>query len=167
MTPVVSVVKARETVLSPAASLKKDFAAHFLFEVMEGYCTYFATAMTVLARSNNLPARYVEGFLADPQGQGSITLNGTNAHAWTEIYFPELGWVVFDATAQQGQSNNNNNNDNQGNQDPQSDPTPSPSPTPCPRARGCRSSRPCTIRRTSTPRSWLVVANRDGCLPPC
>lgn len=121
------------TIEVPNAPVNQDFAAHFLFELKEGYCTYFATAMTVLARSLGLPARYVEGFLADPQGQGSVTLNGTNAHAWTEIFFPHIGWVVFDATAQPGQNNNqNDNNDNQGNQSPQSDPSPSPSPSPSP-----------------------------------
>ena len=119
------------TIEVPDAPQNQDFAAHFLFEQKEGYCTYFATAMTVLARSIGLPARYVEGFLADPQGQGSVTLNGANAHAWTEIYFPELGWVTFDAAAQPGQDNSGNS-DNQGNQSPEGQPSPSPSPSPSP-----------------------------------
>ena len=34
-----------------------DFASHFLFQTKEGYCTYFATAMTVLARTVGLPSR--------------------------------------------------------------------------------------------------------------
>lgn len=119
------------TIQVPDAPTNQDFAAHFLFEQKEGYCTYFATAMTVLARSIGLPARYMEGFLADPQGQGSVTLNGANAHAWTEIYFPELGWVTFDAAAQPGQDNSSNS-DNQGNQSPKGQPSPSPSPSPSP-----------------------------------
>ena len=38
-----------------------DFVAHFLQE-RQGYCVYYASAMTVLARCVGLPARYVTGF---------------------------------------------------------------------------------------------------------
>ena len=86
-----------------AAPRDLDFTAHFLFESRKGYCTYFATAMTVLARSLGLPSRYVEGFVALPgEGGGPSVLTGQQAHAWTEIYIPALGWVGFDATASTG-----------------------------------------------------------------
>lgn len=76
----------------------RDFVTHFL-ESGEGYCTYFATALTVLLRSAGIPARYVEGFLV-PQVDGSPRreLSGENGHAWTEVYFDGLGWVPLDAT---------------------------------------------------------------------
>lgn len=113
----------------PDAPPTLDFASHFLFDVQAGYCTYFATAMTVLARSLGLPARYVEGFLADPQGAESITLTARNAHAWTEIYMAGLGWVTFDATASDGDGDS----DGSGQPPPQSpDPSPEPSPSPSP-----------------------------------
>jgi transglutaminase-like putative cysteine protease len=114
----------------PDAPENQDFAAHFLFDQPEGYCTYFATAMTVLARSLGLPARYVEGFLADPDGASSVTLTGMNAHAWTEIHIAGLGWVIFDATAADGEGG-----EQEGDQPPdgrQSPPSPSPSPSPSP-----------------------------------
>ncbi|MDD4079934.1 MAG: transglutaminase-like domain-containing protein [Eubacteriales bacterium] len=117
----------RYTLDVPDAPPTLDFASHFLFDIREGYCTYFATAMTVLSRSLGLPARYVEGFLADPQGAESITLTARNAHAWTEIYIQGLGWVTFDATASDG--------DGDGESPPQSpppSPEPSPSPSPSP-----------------------------------
>lgn len=86
-----------------AAPNDLDFTAHFLFESKKGYCTYFATAMTVLARSLGLPSRYVEGFVALPgDGGGPSVLTGQQAHAWTEVFIPALGWVVFDATASTG-----------------------------------------------------------------
>ncbi len=110
----------------PDAPATLDFASHFLFDVKEGYCTYFATAMTVLARSLNLPARYIEGFLADPKGAESVTLTARNAHAWTEIYIAGLGWVTFDATASEG---GEGEGEGQGETPP--DPAP-PSPTPAP-----------------------------------
>jgi hypothetical protein len=82
----------------------------------------------VLARSLGLPARYVEGFLADPGEAGSVTLSGANAHAWTEIYIQGLGWVTFDPTAGDG-------DDSQGGGEqtpPSPPPLPSPSPSPSP-----------------------------------
>ena len=39
----------------------QDFVTYFLYVGKEGYCTYFASAMTVLCRMAGLPARYVEG----------------------------------------------------------------------------------------------------------
>lgn len=44
----------------------QDFVTYFLYVGKEGYCTYFASAMTVLCRMAGLPARYVEGFVAQP-----------------------------------------------------------------------------------------------------
>lgn len=76
-----------------------DFVAWFLLAEQKGYCTYFATAMTVLCRMAGLPARYVEGYIAKPDANGIAHVTGLNAHAWTEVYLNGLGWVTFDATA--------------------------------------------------------------------
>lgn len=75
-----------------------DFTAYFL-ETREGYCVYYATAMTVLARCVGLPARYVQGFALeiDASGDGSrYAATGKTAHAWSEVYFEGIGWVPFD-----------------------------------------------------------------------
>lgn len=75
-----------------------DFVAHFL-DTREGYCVYFATAMTVMARTQGLPARYVEGFISPAAGSGNMySISGKLAHAWVEIYFDGLGWIPFDPT---------------------------------------------------------------------
>ena len=79
-------------------SASLDFVTAFLFGSKEGYCTYFASAMTVLCRMAGLPARYVEGYLAEPDARGEALVTGLNAHAWTEVYFRGFGWVTFDAT---------------------------------------------------------------------
>ena len=76
----------------------QDFVTYFLYVGKEGYCTYFASAMTVLCRMAGLPARYVEGFLAQPDGGGFAYVTAKDAHAWTEVYFEGFGWVPFDAT---------------------------------------------------------------------
>ena len=86
------------------ADPKRDFVEQFL-ENREGYCTYYATAMTVLARCVGLPARYVTGFgmkqNPDKAQKGYVNFNFlvTNecAHAWTEVYLAGIGWVPFDS----------------------------------------------------------------------
>lgn len=75
-----------------------DFVSYFLLKSKEGYCTYFASAMTVLCRMAGLPARYVEGYLAQPEENGVAYVTGRNGHAWTEVYFEGFGWLTFDAT---------------------------------------------------------------------
>jgi hypothetical protein len=79
----------------------EDFVAAFL-QKKQGYCVYFASAMTVLSRCAGLPARYVTGFALknNPLSDAPDAYIATNAtaHAWTEIYFHGIGWVTFDAT---------------------------------------------------------------------
>ncbi len=91
-----------------------DFTAYFLLGEKKGYCTYFATAMTVLCRINGIPARYVTGYLADPDESGTALVQGKHAHAWTEIYLNGLGWLPIDATGSANtpeESGNNPGND--------------------------------------------------------
>lgn len=101
----------------------KDFLDYFLFDSKQGYCTYFATAATVFFRSAGIPARYVEGFAADVNGDNMISSQKTSsernslafdvtqsytqyitairdcdAHAWVEIYQDGYGWVPIEVT---------------------------------------------------------------------
>ncbi|HEY6541187.1 MAG TPA: transglutaminase domain-containing protein [Ktedonobacteraceae bacterium] len=98
-------------------------AVSWLLQTHRGYCTYYATAMTIMARSLGIPARVVSGF---SQGHYDASrhvweVDGTNAHSWVQVYFPAQGWVNFDPTP--GFSLNNTNN-------PQPTPTTGTSPTP-------------------------------------
>ena len=77
---------------------EQDFVSTFLMIEKQGYCTYFASAMTVMCRMVGLPARYVEGFVAYPDAEGLAVVTGEEGHAWTEVYFRGFGWVTFDAT---------------------------------------------------------------------
>lgn len=77
-----------------------DPVAFFLFEQQTGYCDYFASAMTVMARTLGLPARLAVGYLAQPADESGVqTIRQINSHSWTEIYFPEYGWIEFEPTA--------------------------------------------------------------------
>ena len=82
----------------------QDFVEHFL-ETKRGYCTYYASAMAVLARSAGLPSRYVEGFKSDGKKR-DFTLTGENAHAWAEIYIKGIGWLPFDPVTSEETNNN-------------------------------------------------------------
>jgi transglutaminase-like putative cysteine protease len=77
----------------------EDVASEFIFEMDAGYCEYFATTMTVMLRSQGIPARYVVGYSTGQQvGENTYQVRGLNAHAWVEVYFPDVGWVKFDPT---------------------------------------------------------------------
>ncbi|MGV2643766.1 transglutaminase domain-containing protein, partial [Clostridium perfringens] len=79
----------------------RDFTDHFLFDTKEGYCVHFATTMTVLLRSEGIPARYVTGFAPGERVAGTVDryeVAQKNAHAWVEVFFPGQGWVMFDPT---------------------------------------------------------------------
>ncbi len=78
----------------------KDPLAYFLFDRRAGHCEYFATAMTVLLRTQRIPARYVTGFLPGEYNDlgGDYIVRASDAHAWVEVYFPDYGWITFDPT---------------------------------------------------------------------
>jgi transglutaminase-like putative cysteine protease len=63
-----------------------------------GSCRDFAVLFVEAARSLNIGARIVTGYLYNP----NETLVGSNeagtTHAWTEIFVPGAGWIAFDPT---------------------------------------------------------------------
>ncbi|QSG15816.1 DUF3488 and transglutaminase-like domain-containing protein [Halapricum desulfuricans] len=74
-------------------------ASDFVFGMDEGYCEYFATSMVAMLRTQGIPSRYAVGYSTGNQtGENTYTVRGMNAHAWTEVYFPDVGWVKFDPT---------------------------------------------------------------------
>ncbi|MDF2814314.1 MAG: transglutaminase protein, partial [Paenibacillus sp.] len=95
----------------------KDFVDRFLFEIQEGYCDYYSTAMVVMSRSLGIPARWVKGYSSgvnvlttedglgpeqipvDPNGSGDYTVRNSDAHSWAEVYFAGYGWIPFEPTS--------------------------------------------------------------------
>ncbi len=86
------------------ATGSRDGVEDFLFYLKRGHCEYFASALTVMCRHLNVPARYVQGFHASSAGGtgGKFVVRERNAHAWTEVYVPSRGWVIIDATPAAG-----------------------------------------------------------------
>ncbi|MDQ3938530.1 MAG: DUF3488 and transglutaminase-like domain-containing protein [Chloroflexota bacterium] len=65
----------------------------------QGFCQHFASAMVMMLRAQNVPARYVLGYLPGRQrSDGVWEVPRSAAHAWVEVYFPGYGWVQFDPT---------------------------------------------------------------------
>jgi hypothetical protein len=77
-----------------------DGVAHFLFTAKSGFCLYFASAMAVMLRSVDVPARLAVGYLPGEPGArvGEYILRDKHYHAWAQAYFPGYGWVDIEAT---------------------------------------------------------------------
>jgi protein-glutamine gamma-glutamyltransferase len=72
----------------------------FLFEDRIGYCQQFSGAMALLLRMQGVPARVATGFSPGSYNRetGVYRVRDLDAHSWVEVYFPQIGWVVFDPT---------------------------------------------------------------------
>lgn len=84
-----------------------DPLPEFLFDVKEGHCEYFATSMAIMLRTQGIPTRVVNGFLATDYNttSNSFVVKQREAHSWVEVYFPESKmWIPFDPTPSAGTS---------------------------------------------------------------
>ncbi len=71
----------------------------------EGYCEQFAGTYAAMARSLGIPARVAVGFTPgdpDPNDPDRYLVRGRHAHAWPEVWFPDVGWVAFEPTPGRG-----------------------------------------------------------------
>ncbi len=80
---------------------RQDYVDFLLFDSRRGYCSGYATAMVVLARSVGIPARLAAGYAEGEydEERGAFRVRETNSHSWPEVYFPEYGWIEFEPTA--------------------------------------------------------------------
>lgn len=71
----------------------------FLKNRKAGHCQYFATALALLLRAAEIPARVVTGFKGgiETAEQGLLEVQQRHAHAWVEAYL-DGEWVTLDAT---------------------------------------------------------------------
>jgi hypothetical protein len=92
-----------------------DRIEFFLETSKEGFCQHFATSAILMLRSEGIPARYVSGFmidydidysmiqfdksLSDAMAKGRIPVRDSDSHVWIEVYFKDIGWIPFEATA--------------------------------------------------------------------
>jgi len=81
--------------------LARDTVDDFLFGEKRGFCEHFSSAFTFLMRAAGIPARVVTGY----QGGyfngvgGYLVVRQSDAHAWSEVWLENRGWVRVDPTA--------------------------------------------------------------------
>jgi transglutaminase-like putative cysteine protease len=95
----------------------------FLFDYKQGFCNYYASAEVILLRSLGIPARIAVGFAQgqrvvppiqnlppgiSPDASNQIisetstyVVRQKDAHAWPEVFFPGMGWIIFEPTVSQ------------------------------------------------------------------
>ncbi|GLX84904.1 hypothetical protein tloyanaT_11560 [Thalassotalea loyana] len=81
--------------------LTGDRLDQFFFESKAGFCVHYASTFTFLMRAAGIPARMVTGYLGGEyheQGQ-FFSIRQKDAHAWTEVWLENRGWVRIDPTA--------------------------------------------------------------------
>ena len=115
------------TVSPPEPPANQDVVDYVLFETRAGYCEYYASAMAVMLRTLDIPARVVTGFFPPDYdaGVGGYVYREENAHVWVEAYFPGHGWIPFEPTSNRAAPSF-------GEDDPSAPPSASPTPTPTP-----------------------------------
>jgi transglutaminase-like putative cysteine protease len=71
----------------------------FLKNRRTGFCEQFASAMAVLLRTLDIPARVATGFtVGSPVGANTYTVSTDDLHAWVEVPFDRYGWLPFEPT---------------------------------------------------------------------
>ncbi|MEP6484441.1 MAG: DUF3488 and transglutaminase-like domain-containing protein [Rudaea sp.] len=84
-----------------APLLARDSVDDFLFNTQRGFCEHFASSFTFLMRAAGIPSRVVTGY----QGGYNHSVGGywvvrqSDAHAWSEVWLADRGWVRVDPTA--------------------------------------------------------------------
>ncbi len=122
----------------PQPPVGRDPVDWLLFDLREGYCNYYASAMIMMLRTLGIPARMAAGFAQgtwDSDFQ-QYTVRERDAHTWVEVYFPGYGWMEFEPTAAQAPINRGDDTPQfqQPTLTPQMTDTPTVTPTPSPTA---------------------------------
>lgn len=79
-------------------------AVQEFLEVKTGYCVHFASAFAIMARTLDMPARIVVGYLPGTATNESIDdqtvheVYSSQLHAWPEVHFDGIGWIPFEPT---------------------------------------------------------------------
>ena len=72
----------------------------FIFEERRGHCERYASAMALLMRMQGIPSRVMLGYVPGKPNwmTGWVNIRASDAHAWAEGWFPDIGWVQFEPT---------------------------------------------------------------------
>jgi transglutaminase-like putative cysteine protease len=72
----------------------------FLFSTRSGFCEHYASAFAVVMRAAGIPTRIVTGYQGgEVNALGNyLIVRQADAHAWTEVWLKDRGWVRVDPT---------------------------------------------------------------------
>jgi transglutaminase-like putative cysteine protease len=104
------------TRIVPSIPANQEVIDWFLFDLKEGFCNYYASAEVILLRSLGIPARMVVGYAQgdtvvqqitpgippeyrETSGPQTYQVREKDAHAWPQVYFPDIGWIEFEPTS--------------------------------------------------------------------
>lgn len=80
-----------------------DDAILGFLRIRRGYCEQFAGTFAVMARTLGIPSRVAVGYtMGELKTDGLYHVYGRNAHAWPELWFDDIGWVLFEPTPGRG-----------------------------------------------------------------
>lgn len=81
--------------------LGADPVDRFLFHTRRGFCEHYASAFAVLMRVGGIPSRVVLGYQGGEVNAvgGHMIVRQSDAHAWNEVWLPNVGWRRVDPTA--------------------------------------------------------------------
>lgn len=85
----------------PFTPVGRDPVVFFVTSSRRGACDLFASAMALMCRLADVPARVATGFNIGEYdaSQRAYIVTGEYAHAWCEIHYDGYGWVPLDLTA--------------------------------------------------------------------
>ncbi len=77
-----------------------DAVDQFLFAMRKGYCTYYASAMAIMARVAGIPSRVAVGYATGSYDaeREVFVVREADAHAWPELYIEGQGWTRWEPT---------------------------------------------------------------------
>ncbi len=72
----------------------------FLINSKKGFCAHYAGSFVFLMRAAGIPARIVTGYQGGTwNDKGNfLSIRQYDAHAWTEVWLENKGWIRFDPT---------------------------------------------------------------------
>ena len=86
---------------APLPDPGEDAVHDFLVDSQLGFCEQIASSLTIMLRTQGVPARLVTGYVSGTRDRisGVYEVRASDAHAWVEVWFPGTGWQPFDPTA--------------------------------------------------------------------
>ena len=77
--------------LQISSGITYGYPASEVLKKSKGTCGEFANVFIALMRLNNIPCKYIQGYMISPEGQ--------TLHAWAEFYDEKTGWIPVDPQA--------------------------------------------------------------------